>query len=70
MEQTECHEGEEGAEEVDEDEPEAYADHAATALPHLVVRWEEANGDENRGDDADDYHGVVDAAVIKGLLRR
>lgn len=67
-EHTECHEGEEGAKEVDEDEPEADADDAAAALPHLVVGWEEADGDEEGGDDADDYHGVVDAAVVEGLL--
>ena len=67
-EHTECHEGEEGAEKVDEDEPEAYADDAAAALPHLVVGWEEADGDEEGGDDADDYHGVVDAAVVEGLV--
>lgn len=68
MEQTECHEREEGAEEVDEDKPEAYTDHAAATLPHLVIGREEADGYENRGDDADNYHGVVDAAVVEGLL--
>lgn len=36
-EHTECHEGKEGAKEIDEDEPEAYADDASVALPHLVV---------------------------------
>lgn len=68
MKRTECHEGEEGAEEVDEDEPEAYTYYAAVALPHLIVGREEADGDENGSDDADDYHGVVDATVVEGLL--
>lgn len=67
-EHTECHEGEEGAEEVDEDEPETYADDATAALPHLVVGREQADGDEDGGDDAHDYHGVVDAAVVERLL--
>lgn len=66
-EHTECHEGEEGPEEIDEDEPKAYADDAAAALPHLVVGREEADGDEDGGDNADDYHRVVDAAVVERL---
>jgi hypothetical protein len=38
------------------------------ALPHFVVRREEANGDEDRGDDTDYYHGVADAAIVEGLV--
>jgi hypothetical protein len=44
---TECHEREEGTEEVDDDEDEVYTDDAAAALPHLIVGREEADADED-----------------------
>lgn len=68
VERTQCKEGEEGAEEVDVDEYEVYADDTAAALPHLVVWREEADSDEDGSDGTDDYHGVIDAAVVEGLL--